>query len=190
MELLGEGIKLVALRMNGKTLSKGAKGYTIADGKLRIANAPDEITLEIETLIHPEKNTTMMGLYVSNGNFFTQCEAEGFRKITYFPDRPDVMAKYTVMLRGDKKKYPVLLSNGNLIEQGDLRRRPPLCEVGRPVQEAVLSVCAGGGQAGVPGRKIQARIRPQGAAAGVGGAGQSGQDPACDGVAQAQHTLG
>jgi len=120
VELLGENIKLVALRMNGKLLSKGAKGYTIADGKLHIADAPDEITLEIETLIQPDKNTTMMGLYISNGNFFTQCEAEGFRKITYFPDRPDVMAKYTVMLRADKKKYPVLLSNGNLIEQGDL----------------------------------------------------------------------
>jgi aminopeptidase N len=61
-----------------------------------------------------------MGLYVSNGNFFTQCEAEGFRKITFFPDRPDVMAKYKVMLRADKEKYPVLLSNGNLVEEGDL----------------------------------------------------------------------
>jgi aminopeptidase N len=120
VELLGDGVKLVALRMNGKTLGKNAKGYSIADGKLRIANAPDEITLEIETLVEPEKNTSMMGLYISNGNFFTQCEAEGFRKITWFPDRPDVMAKYTVMLRGDKKRYPVLLSNGNLIEQGDL----------------------------------------------------------------------
>ena len=121
LELLGDGVKLVALRMNGNELSKRAKGgYTIEDGKLRIADAPDDITLEIETLIQPEKNTSMMGLYVSNGNFFTQCEAEGFRKITWFPDRPDVMAKYTVMLRGDKKKYPVLLSNGNLIEQGDL----------------------------------------------------------------------
>ena len=70
-------MKLVALRMNGKTLRKGNKsGYSIADGKLRIANAPDEITLEIETLVEPEKNTSMMGLYVSNGNCFTQCEAE------------------------------------------------------------------------------------------------------------------
>jgi aminopeptidase N len=121
VELLGENVKLVALRMNGKLLSKRAQGgYTLETGKLRIANAPSDITLEIETLIQPDKNTTMMGLYISNGNFFTQCEAEGFRKITYFPDRPDVMAKYTVMLRGDKKKYPVLLSNGNLIEQGDL----------------------------------------------------------------------
>ncbi len=121
VELLGDGIKLVALRMNGKTLRKSAKGgYTITDGKLRIADAPDALTLEIATRVNPEKNTSMMGLYISNGNFFTQCEAEGFRKITWFPDRPDVMAKYTVMLRGDKKKYPVLLSNGNLVEQGDL----------------------------------------------------------------------
>ncbi|KXS31823.1 MAG: aminopeptidase N [Candidatus Gallionella acididurans] len=67
VELLGDGAKLVALRMNGKTLGKNAKGYSIADGKLRIANAPDEITLEIETLVEPEKNTSMMGLYVSNG---------------------------------------------------------------------------------------------------------------------------
>ncbi len=119
--LLGESFKLVAVRMNGKLLDKRAKGgYTLTEGKLHIADAPDEITLEIETIVQPDKNTTMMGLYISNGNFFTQCEAEGFRKITDFPDRPDVMAKYTVMLRGDKKKYPALLSNGNLIEQGDL----------------------------------------------------------------------
>ncbi len=104
--------------MNGKLLSKRA--YRIDQGVLQITDAPDEVVLEIATLICPEKNTSLMGLYVSNGNFFTQCEAEGFRKITYFPDRPDVMAKYTVMLRADKAKYPVLLSNGNLIESGDL----------------------------------------------------------------------
>ncbi|MGV8892669.1 MAG: aminopeptidase N [Burkholderiaceae bacterium] len=119
--LYGEELELLSLRMNGTLLSKRAKGgYTISGAILQIADAPDNITLEIETLVHPDQNTTMMGLYVSNGNFFTQCEAEGFRKITYFPDRPDVMAKYTVMLRGDKKKYPVLLSNGNLVEEGDL----------------------------------------------------------------------
>jgi aminopeptidase N len=116
--LYGETLELVRLRMNGAVLGK--RDYRIVDGTLRIANAPDRITLDIQTVTHPEQNTSLMGLYVSNGNFFTQCEAEGFRKITYFPDRPDVMAKYTVMLRADKRKYPVLLSNGNLIEQGDL----------------------------------------------------------------------
>ncbi len=116
--LHGDSLQLLALRMNGKTLGK--REYSLRKGTLRILNAPDHVVLEIETLIEPEKNTSLMGLYVSNGNFFTQCEAEGFRKITYFPDRPDVMAKYRVMLRADKAQYPVLLSNGNLIEQGDL----------------------------------------------------------------------
>ncbi len=68
----------------------------------------------------PEQNTTLSGLYTSNGSFYTQCEAEGFRAITYFPDRPDVMAVFTVMLRADKDNYPVLLSNGNLVEEGEL----------------------------------------------------------------------
>ena len=116
--LNGEELELVVIRMNGKTLNK--RHYHLADGQLTIVNPPDLVTLEIETVLQPEKNTSLMGLYVSNGNFFTQCEAEGFRKITFFPDRPDVMATYRVMLRGDKARYPVLLSNGNLVEQGDL----------------------------------------------------------------------
>ncbi|HEY0845239.1 MAG TPA: aminopeptidase N [Noviherbaspirillum sp.] len=116
--LHGEALRLVQLRMNGKALTK--RGYTLGHGTLEIFNPPDNVTLEIETVTHPNLNTSLMGLYVSNGNFFTQCEAEGFRKITFFPDRPDVMAKYKVMLRADKDKYPVLLCNGNLIEEGDL----------------------------------------------------------------------
>jgi aminopeptidase N len=116
--LVGEEIELVAIRMNGKTLSK--RHYRHQGHQLIIADAPDEVVLEIETLLNPKANTSLMGLYVSNGSFFTQCEAEGFRKITFFPDRPDVMAKYRVMLRANKKQYPVLLSNGNLIEEGDL----------------------------------------------------------------------
>ena len=116
--LHGDTLELVALRMNGKLLSRRA--YRLIGSELHIPNAPDKVTLEIETALHPDANTSLMGLYVSNGNFFTQCEAEGFRKITYFPDRPDVMARYTVMLRADKRDYPVLLSNGNLVEEGDL----------------------------------------------------------------------
>ncbi|MEM8514374.1 aminopeptidase N [Massilia sp. MP_M2] len=118
IELHGEDIELVALRLNGKLLGK--RDYTLANNLLTIRSAPDDVVLEIETLCAPDKNTTLSGLYVSNGNFFTQCEAEGFRRITFFPDRPDVMAKFTVMLRADKARYPVLLSNGNLLEQGDL----------------------------------------------------------------------
>ncbi|MEX5748913.1 aminopeptidase N [Massilia sp. X63] len=118
IELHGEDIELVALRMNGRELQSGE--YIIGNNLLSIPNAPEEAVLEIETICVPEQNTTLSGLYTSNGNFFTQCEAEGFRRITYFPDRPDVMAKYTVMLRADKERYPVLLSNGNLLEEGEL----------------------------------------------------------------------
>ncbi|SNS40993.1 aminopeptidase N [Noviherbaspirillum humi] len=116
--LHGEGLQLAQLRVNGKAL--GPRAYALGQGTLEIFNPPQNVVLEIETVIKPDQNTSLMGLYVSNGNFFTQCEAEGFRKITYFPDRPDVMARYTVMLRADKERYPVLLSNGNLIDQGDL----------------------------------------------------------------------
>ncbi|KQQ87804.1 aminopeptidase N [Massilia sp. Leaf139] len=118
IELYGENLELVALRMNGNTL--GANDYRIEGSLLTIPNTPEEVTLEIETICVPEQNTTLNGLYTSNGSFYTQCEAEGFRAITYFPDRPDVMAVFTVMLRADKEKYPVLLSNGNLVEEGDL----------------------------------------------------------------------
>jgi aminopeptidase N len=91
-------------------------------GELVIDNPPaaDSFTLEIRNTCAPEKNTELSGLYTSGGGFFTQCEAEGFRRITYFLDRPDVMAVYTVLLRADKEAYPVLLSNGNLVEQGEL----------------------------------------------------------------------
>ncbi|WP_332876181.1 aminopeptidase N [Massilia sp. S19_KUP03_FR1] len=118
IELYGDKLNLVAIRMNGAVLPKRA--YRIDGNMLRIPDAPEEVTLEIETLCAPELNTSLSGLYRSNGNFFTQCEAEGFRSITYFPDRPDVMATYTVMLRANKAQYPVLLSNGNLVDEGDL----------------------------------------------------------------------
>lgn len=118
--LYGEELELTRIALNNRQLT--LQDYTIQNGILRIANAPKNALLEIETLIYPEKNTSLMGLYISNGNFFTQCEAEGFRKITYFPDRPDVMAKYTVTLKANKKRFPILLSNGNLIEKGDLAK--------------------------------------------------------------------
>jgi len=99
--LFGEALELVQIRMNGKVLTK--RGYQLDNGVLQIADAPDDVTLEIETVTHPDRNTSLMGLYVSNGNFFTQCEAEGFRKITFFPDRPDVMAKYKDVACGQEE---------------------------------------------------------------------------------------
>ena len=118
-----------ALRLDGdelnlaRVLVNGAGTSFKIDGKqLVLENLPPEGSFELEifTTCAPAKNTKLMGLYVSNDSFFTQCEAEGFRRITYYPDRPDVMASFTVTLRADKVKYPVLLSNGNLVEQGDL----------------------------------------------------------------------
>ena len=91
------------------------------DGCLVIDNLPEgSFSLEIRNTCAPEKNTRLSGLYTSGGGFFTQCEAEGFRRITFFLDRPDVMAEYSVLIRASKAAYPVLLSNGNLVEQGDL----------------------------------------------------------------------
>jgi aminopeptidase N len=101
----------------------GGTSFKIDGNQLVLENLPegiDAFDLEIFTTCNPSKNTQLSGLYVSNDSFFTQCEAEGFRRITYFLDRPDVMASYTVTLRADAQKYPVLLSNGNLLEQGKL----------------------------------------------------------------------
>jgi len=117
LRLHGEGLNLLRVLADGQSVSFRQEGH-----ELVIDNPPaaERFTLEIRNTCAPEKNTELSGLYTSSGGFFTQCEAEGFRRITYFLDRPDVMAVYTVTLRADKARYPVLLSNGNLIEQGSL----------------------------------------------------------------------
>lgn len=118
LELLGEQLEFVSAAIDGVACTD----VRVSDNGLSIGNIPaaGEFELVIENICNPAANTTLSGLYVSSGNFFTQCEAEGFRRITYFLDRPDVMATYTVTLRADKEACPVLLSNGNLIEEGDL----------------------------------------------------------------------
>jgi aminopeptidase N len=116
--LNGEHLKLVSIAIDGHALS--ADAYKIADERLTIASTPEKFTLEIVTEIAPAHNTTLSGLYTASGIFCTQCEAEGFRRITYFMDRPDVLAVYTTRIEADKTKYPVLLSNGNMIDSGDL----------------------------------------------------------------------
>jgi aminopeptidase N len=118
LRLDGEELNLARVLVNGQGTSFKLEGNQLVLENLPEGDAPFE--LEILTTCLPAKNTKLMGLYVSNDSFFTQCEAEGFRRITYFLDRPDVMASYTVLLRADKAKYPVLLSNGNLVDQGDL----------------------------------------------------------------------
>ncbi|MDO9400600.1 MAG: aminopeptidase N [Polaromonas sp.] len=118
LRLDGEDLNLARVLVNGAGCSFKIDGHQLVLEALPEGHEPFD--LEIFTICVPEKNTQLMGLYVSQGTFFTQCEAEGFRRITYFLDRPDVMASYTVTLRADKTKYPVLLSNGNLVEEGGL----------------------------------------------------------------------
>ncbi len=118
MFLDGDSLKLVKLSINGKPLNN--INYILSSTGLTLKNTPDEFSLEIITDIHPDQNSNLMGLYVSGGRFCTQCEAEGFRRITYFPDRPDVLSTYTVRIEADKKTYPTLLANGNMIETGQL----------------------------------------------------------------------
>ncbi len=116
--LNGRDLTLKAVKLDGRSLSE--RDYKLEDQLLTILPVPDRFTLEIETEIDPSANTELSGLYMSSGNYCTQCEAEGFRKITFYPDRPDVMARFFTTIIADKKKYPVLLSNGNLIGSGDL----------------------------------------------------------------------
>ncbi len=118
VHLDGEELDLQSFSLNDKELSKS--DYTLSSTKLSFVAPSDEFTADIVTLIKPQENTALEGLYKSSGNFCSQCEAEGFRKITYFLDRPDVMARFTTKVIGDGTKYPVMLSNGNLIESGHL----------------------------------------------------------------------
>lgn len=129
----GVGLELKRLLVDGNSWA----GVELFEDGLTVKSVPDVFHLAIESVCHPVSNTSLMGLYVSNSGLFTQCEAEGFRRITYFPDRPDVMATYGVTLRADKQKYPVLLSNGNLVASGDLadgrhftKWQDPFCKPG------------------------------------------------------------
>lgn len=116
--LQGEELILQSVALNGETLPSQA--YSQDAKTLTIPQVPETFLLEIETQIKPQENTALEGLYKSSGNFCTQCEAEGFRRITYFLDRPDVMARYTTTITADQYKYPILLSNGDLVEQKQL----------------------------------------------------------------------
>ena len=118
LRLEGEGMELLSLVLDGRSLADG--DYGLDDGGLNLAALPDVCELEVVTRIAPVANTKLEGLYQSGGIFCTQCEAEGFRRITYFPDRPDVMTTYRVTMRAEKAACPILLSNGNLVEAGDL----------------------------------------------------------------------
>ena len=123
--LYGEGLELISIKLNDELLN--SERYTQTDGKLTITNAPEYSKLQLQVRIHPHTNTALEGLYIAGSGddtmFVTQCEPEGFRKITFYPDRPDVLARFTTRLEADKR-FPTLLSNGNLLEAGEVSDAP------------------------------------------------------------------
>lgn len=114
--LNGQDQVITAVEMDGVAFD----GYTLTEQQMIIKDAGEKFTLSITSEIDPASNTALEGLYKSQGSYCTQCEAEGFRRITYFQDRPDVLSTFSVRIEGDKSKYPVMLSNGNLVAAGDL----------------------------------------------------------------------
>ncbi|WP_455475676.1 aminopeptidase N [Bartonella sp. B17] len=119
LALSGNDLTLISVAINGEILDKSS--YKSTSSHLEITAPPvTPFTLQLVTEVNPEKNRTLMGLYLSNGVYCTQCEAEGFRRITYFYDRPDVLSTYTVKIEADSQTIPILLSNGNLLQTGTL----------------------------------------------------------------------
>jgi aminopeptidase N len=119
LKLDGRDLELLSVSLDGRKLGPGE--FTVDEESLTIPVVPGQFTLEIETAINPKLNTELSGLYLAGSMFCTQCEAEGFRRITYYLDRPDAMARFMTTIVADKAKYPVLLSNGNLIDSGELK---------------------------------------------------------------------
>ena len=139
LRLDGDSLTLVRIALDGRPLREDE--YRLEPGGLTIAAPPAAATLEIETRIAPQDNTELSGLYTSNGSYFTQCEAEGFRRITYFPDRPDVMARYTTTITADKARVP-----GDAVERQSrrgrgCRRRPPPRSPG-PIRIRSRAICS------------------------------------------------
>lgn len=123
--LYGEGLELLSIKLNDELLT--SECYTQIEGKLIITNAPAHSKLQLQVRFHPHTNTALEGLYIAGSGddtmFVTQCEPEGFRKITFYPDRPDVLARFTTRLEADKR-FTTLLSNGNLLEAGEVSDAP------------------------------------------------------------------
>ena len=190
LKLDGDGITLVSLKLDGETLA--------ADRYMADARRPDHPAAAASCRSRWKSkrwstrsaNTQLSGLYRSSDTYCTQCEAEGFRRITYFPDRPDVMAIYTTRIEADKVEAPVLLANGNLIEQRRPAGRPTFRRLARPVAEAVLSVRHGRRQARLRRGQLRHHVRPQRCAAHLCRARQGRPLRLRHGLAQARHALG
>ena len=138
----GKELELLAVRLNGEAL--GGNEYHVDDESLTIHAPPAAFELEIETRIKPEDNSSLLGLYKSQAMYCTQCEAQGFRKITYYQDRPDVLAKFTTTITADAKRFPVLLSNGNLVaDDGGAERRTVTWQDPFPKPSYLFALVAG-----------------------------------------------
>lgn len=122
----GINLELLSIAVNQQQLAKDK--YKISDRGMLLTDLPNEFELKTAVKIYPSQNTALEGLYQSGDFFLSQCEAEGFRKITYYPDRPDVLSKFTVTIVAEKEKYPVLLSNGNKVSEGDLNHGKHYCK--------------------------------------------------------------
>ena len=187
LRLNGEGLNLLRVLADGDSV---AFRHDDGDLVIELPAERDRVVLEIRNTCAPEANTELSGLYTSGGGFFTQCEAQGFRRITYFLDRPDVMAVYTVTLRADKARCPKLLCNGNLVGRRRAGRRPPLRHLARPAPQAVVPVCAGGRRPGLPRAARALARRPRPPAAGVRAPRRHGQDRTRDELADRVDRVG
>src|SRR5690606_33172960 len=141
--LNGQDLDLESISIDGRELAQNE--YTVGNETLVLRPQAKRFRLRIISRCRPKENSSLMGLYVSGKHLFTQCEAEGFRRITWFPDRPDVMSRYRVTLRGSKQQYPLLLSNGNLIASRDLPggRHEAVWEDPHPKPSYLFAVVAG-----------------------------------------------
>ena len=124
LKLDGNDLELVSVAIDGVKATLSELDYS--ESHLFLKNLESEVNLEVVTKIYPQKNTSLEGLYKSAAKFCTQCEAQGFRKITYYQDRPDVMSVFTTKIIADKSNYPVLLSNGNELESGSVDEKGTL----------------------------------------------------------------
>ena len=143
LELNGEGLKLESLAIDGKALPSNR--FELSKTGLSIPDVPDRFELASRVIISPKANTALSGLYLSGGRFCTQCEAEGFRRITFWPDRPDVMARFSVRIEADRADFPILLSNGSPGEAGTLPKGRHFAEWDdpHPKPSYLFALCAG-----------------------------------------------
>ena len=143
LELHGQELELLEVSIDGRVLAPQC--YRVSENSLRVQGVTQQCVLSCKTRIRPQNNTSLEGLYKSHSMFCTQCEAEGFRKITYYLDRPDVMSVFTVSIEADARRYPVLLSNGNLLESRELPSGRHMTVWHDPFPKPCLPVRPGGG---------------------------------------------